>query len=915
MSRNDEQQLVMSLTDTSLRSGDPGQSGSSSSGAAAEAAFRSLKDGALSVLDTQLAALYAGATQDTAAAAILNSPVEQASDAAASQYVVIDATARSGDGAALLDDLVALGLKEGGSFGDMASGLLPVDQVDALLTLSDLGFASTSEAQFSAGSVDSQAGPALEADAARSIYSVNGSGIPVGVLSDSFDNLGGMSGDIASGDLPANTSILSDQPSGGSDEGRAMAQIVHDIAPGSPILFDTAFAGQANFANSIIALADAGAKVIVDDVLYFAETAFQDGPIAQAVDQVTATGVAYFSATGNNGRDGYEAAFTSSGVTGPYSEPLAKLTTAASGQYLPVTIPANTTARFVLQWDQPGQSVSGGTGAQNDLDLFLYNSSNTLVSQAVSDNVGHDPREIITYTNNGTATSFKLAVGLFSGAAPGDFKLMALDNGAGVTLGASSLNTNFGTVYGHAAAESAIAVAAASYARTPAYGTNPPVVEGFSSEGPTRILFDTAGNALGTPDIRNAPQITAADGGDTTFFGSDAEGNGLPNFFGTSAAAPAAAAVAALMLQANDALISSDILNLLMDSAIDMDNPPTAGFDAGFDARTGAGLIQADKAVGFAKTLNITGSAGNDLLLGTHLADTLDGGAGVDTMKGGTGNDIYYVDNTADEVTELAGGGSDTVYAGVDYALGAASEIEFLRANAGTAGLYLTGNALTNRVFGRSGNDTLDGGGGADRLAGGTGDDIYIVDNSGVAIVEQAAAGIDAVQSTLSLTLAANVEDLTLLGLDAINGVGNALDNTMLGNDFGNVIKGEDGADILIGGGSMDRLTGGAVADRFGYQALGDSAVGAADRIFDFSGVTEAGEGDRIDLTGLEASLGQSFTFHADGKFHGGSGDVRSYVNAAGNTAVEVDTTGDRSADFQMLLTGSHTVSASDVIF
>ena len=973
-----------------------------------DAAFKTLKGGVLSVLDTELSALYFNALSDITAMAVLAAGFAAPAATASPQYVVIDATAKDGDGAALLTALSAIGLQQGGSFGSMASGLLSVDHIASLLTLSDLGFVRSSGFVSGAGSVTNQADVSLHADTARSTYAVDGTGIKVGVLSDSFNNKSGMAADIASGDLPGDTTVLADLTSGGTDEGRAMAQIVHDIAPGAAIEFATAFTGIANFANNIIALANAGAKVIVDDVGYFAETAFQDGPIAQAIDQVTANGVVYFSSAGNDGHNGYEVPFIDSGIIGPFDETMAKLTTAASNsQFLSVTIPKGVTVRFVLQWDQPAQSVSGGTGSQSDVDLFLYNSAGTKVlAQAISDNTGHDPVEIITYTNNLNGTSFKLAVGLSSGPAPTDFKLMAIDNGAGVTLGTSGLNTNTGTIYGHAAAEGAIAVGAADYVDTPAFGSNPPVIESYSSEGSTRILFDTAGNRLATPEVRLTPQITAPDGGDTTFFGSDSDGDGSPNFFGTSAAAPAAAAVAVLMLDANDALTRDDILNLMTDSAIDMDNPATAGFDVGFDVGTGAGLIQADKAVGYAATLIITGDGNANTLLGTHLADTInggdgadildgrggtdtliggagddafivnntgvqiveaagggtdtvrvsvsvtlaanveilqlvgsdpingtgnaldntiignsaaniiDGGVGADIMKGGAGDDAYYVDNPGDVVTELAGAanGNDTVFASVDYTLTAGSAVETLRANAGKNGMHLTGNTLANTLFGRNGADTLDGGGGSDRLAGGAGDDTYIVNNTGVKITEAAGNGTDTEQASVSVTLAANVENLTLTGSNAINGTGNDLGNLILGNDAGNMLKGEGGNDTLVGGGGSDKLYGGTGADIFKFTGLLDSPASGGDQIRDFSGVTEGGEGDRIDLTGLESAAGVNFTLQTDGRFHGGDGELRWFVGSTGNTAVQVDFNGDKTVDFSVILTGAHTLSAADFL-
>ena len=104
--------------------------------------------------------------------------------------------------------------------------------------------------------------------------------------------------------------VLDDSASGtNSDEGRAMAQLIHDIAPGSELLFRTAFNGRADFAQGIIDLADAGADIIVDDIGYFLAPFFQDGPVAQAVDQVVANGVSYFSSAGNSDNNSYEAPY------------------------------------------------------------------------------------------------------------------------------------------------------------------------------------------------------------------------------------------------------------------------------------------------------------------------------------------------------------------------------------------------------------------------------------------------------------------------------------------------------------------------------------------------------------------------------------------------------------------------------
>ena len=146
----------------------------------------------------------------------------------------------------------------------------------------------------------------LRAATARAMSAVNGAGVKVGILSDSFNALGGAPFDVANGELPGAANpcgfrsavqVLEDHD--GTDEGRAMAQIVHDLAPGATLAFRTAFNGQQDFANGIRALRDAGAKVIVDDVSYADEPMFQDGVIAAAIDDVEATGVAYFSSAAN----------------------------------------------------------------------------------------------------------------------------------------------------------------------------------------------------------------------------------------------------------------------------------------------------------------------------------------------------------------------------------------------------------------------------------------------------------------------------------------------------------------------------------------------------------------------------------------------------------------------------------------
>jgi Ca2+-binding RTX toxin-like protein len=185
------------------------------------------------------------------------------------------------------------------------------------------------------------------------------------------------------------------------------------------------------------------------------------------------------------------------------------------------------------------------------------------------------------------------------------------------------------------------------------------------------------------------------------------------------------------------------------------------------------------------------GNALNNVITGTSGDDTINGGIGADSMNGGLGNDTYYVDNASDTTNDT--GGIDTVYAGVNYTLGAT--IETLRMT--TAGLIGTGNALDNTLVGTSGDDTLDGGIGADTMRGGLGNDTYKVDNLGDSIVDL--GGTDTVVTTIDgTTLAADIENLTLTGL-ARYGIGNAGANTLTGTTGNDTLDGAGGADTMIG--------------------------------------------------------------------------------------------------------------------
>ncbi|WP_076071793.1 pre-peptidase C-terminal domain-containing protein [Sphingomonas montana] len=748
---------------------------------ASSVAMAALKTGTLSVLDDQLASLYYANSSQAVAMSAFTASVEQIASAltADGKYVLIDTTARDGNGAGLLAELQGLGLKGGSSYGAVASGYIPVDQIGALTGATNLLAARESGFTSSVGLTTTQADQTMAADTARATYGVDGSGIRVGVLSDSFGRNGSttdtIATNIASNDLPTDTRVLADVNGAGTDEGRAMAQLIHDLAPGSAIDFATAFNGQASFANNIIALANAGDRVIVDDVSYFAELTYQNGIISQAVNEVAERGVAYFSSAGNDGREGYQGAWVS-GATQTIQGADYTLMQFAPGQdFINVTMGAGATGTFILQWDSPAASA-GGPGSANDLDVFLTDADGTTVrARAATSNEGGDPVEVFRFTAPAAGT-FQIRVGLYDGAAPGEIRLIASGNGAAVNLENPLSNLNEGTLYGHHAATGSMAIAAASFARTPAYGYNPPIAESFSSRGTQTTLFDDNGNRLATALV-NTVAMTAVDGGNTTFFSADsaADADTFPNFFGTSAAAPDAAAVAALMLQANPLLTPADVRALMMNSSVDMDDSATVGFDVGQDVRTGSGFVLADKSVQFATTLNISNS-GQTTLYGTSLNDTITGSGAADTLYGYAGNDSV-----------TGGTGADMIYGG-----------------AGDDTLF--GNQDADQVFGETGNDIIYGGQGSDTLNGGAGDDYLeggLGDDRIIGGVGTNTAGYGNATAAVSINLGTGTA-FGGAGTDSLNNIQNAI-----GSNFGDTITGSVENNVISGGAGSDTISGG----------------------------------------------------------------------------------------------------------
>ena len=472
----------------------------------------------------------------------------------------------------------------------------------------------------SIGAVTSQGVEVINADEARQRFGVDGSGVTVGILSDSFDRDQLISvtadDDVASGDLPgienpngfntpvsvlddsANNSSFFSNPGGALvDEGRAMAQIITDVAPGAELVFRTAFNGPDDFARGIDELVAAGADIIVDDIGYTEEPFFQDGVIAQAASRAVDSGVAYFSAAGNDNRNSYEADFrpvtdNNLGISGLERYSFHDFNPGEEVDIMQdFTLEPGAGIALSFQWDEPFASA-GGRGANSDLDVFVLDADNNIVAFGAESNVGTDAVELISFDNpTETAAQYKLLIGQDTEAGGEAPNLIKYIDGFGGTTEAEYF-TDSPTVFGHPNAEGVSAVGASPY-------QTPEQLQPFSSVGIIPILFDEQGNRMSEPEIRQSPDIVAPDEVNTTFFfeGFDLEEDGFPNFDGTSAAAPHAAGAAALLLDAVPDATPTEVYGALEQTAIDLDNPFTPEFDTGFDNATGFGLIQADLAL------------------------------------------------------------------------------------------------------------------------------------------------------------------------------------------------------------------------------------------------------------------------------------------------------------------------------
>ena len=568
------------------------------------------------------------------------------------------------------------------------------------------------------GKITTEGNKELKSNVARDLFTVDGTGVKVGIISTSFNAENKLKGDVINSELPGQNNpegrttpvqILKDlglNSSFADDEGRALAQIIHDISPGAELSFHTFIGGEgknpidtndSSYAEAVNSLVESGVDVIVDDA-QFPTAISQDGGAAQAVEKAVSEGIVYVTAAGNNGNISYESEFHR-GETFSLEELTFEAHDFDPGKNVDLfqdiqVSKEGTIINPLLSWNEP---IDNATSAY---EMFLLSTpelpnENNLVSFSTIPNEAalDDPlRQLFYVTQQEKKLYLLIAKEADSNTTDSSnlIKWVSTANGSDRTTDYEYIDEDAvnNTVFGPANTEGAITVGATEI-------DNPLQPREYSSQGGTPILFDKQGNRLSEPIVREKPNVFAPDGVSTAF----APETRFNPFNGTSAAAPHIAAVVALMMEragGADKLSPEKVRSVLQNTALPVLE------------QTDAGLAQADQAVIESFVSEHTGTKSSDLINGTEEAENFYGKQGNDILTGA--------------------GGSD----------------------------YLLGERGNDIIVGGSGNDVLIGGEGYNLLLGGKEKDTFVLKDDGVAIISDFDAELD----TLAVIGSENMSEL-----------------------------------------------------------------------------------------------------------------------------------------------------------
>ncbi|MBI1341739.1 MAG: S8 family serine peptidase [Terrimonas sp.] len=443
----------------------------------------------------------------------------------------------------------------------------------------------------------------------RQGYDLSGNGIKIGVLSNSFNTStvttsplinSNYEQDMGNKELPGpgNSSdpvpvtVLKESPFVRPDEGRAMLQIIHDLAPKAQLYFRTGVETSSDFAAGIDQLKQEGCNIIVDDITYITEPFLKDGAVANAVKNVTDAGVTYITSSGNFARKSYENNFNPMPAPGNLTGKAHDF--GSNDAFLDITLIPGQQYTMVLQWLDDIYSQGETAGTRNDLDFYLTpNTDGTALFGFNRNNLNGDPIEFMPFTYSGPAATHLLVLNNTLTSNPARFKIVIFQGD--ITF--NEYTTGGSTIIGQSNAASAITVGAARFDKISPPYPGPLSLESFSSTGDGNSLVVVNNIAIN----RNKPDLVGPDGVTTTVnMGPDYNSPNDPdlnysNFFGTSAAAPHVAGVAALIMEGkkkflNQTVSPAAMKALLLSTATDMNTP-------GFDFATGAGFVNADSAM------------------------------------------------------------------------------------------------------------------------------------------------------------------------------------------------------------------------------------------------------------------------------------------------------------------------------